>query len=140
MRANNLIWIAAPQIWINERIFITELRTTTFRKSKDDYALRVFVNPKITWKSKSEYTMYEWCGSVAYTKLFAPVRRPNKVMIDAYDESWEKIILKAEWLLARVIQHEYDHLDWIVFTQKITDISKIMSSEEYITRIVQRKK
>ena len=140
MRASNLIWIAAPQIWINEKIFVTELRTTTFRKAKDDSALRVFINPKITWRSKSEYTMYEWCGSIAYTKLFAPVRRPSKVIIEAYDEHGEKIIMKAEWLLGRVIQHEYDHLDGISFTEKITDMRKIMSAEEYVKRIVQKKK
>jgi peptide deformylase len=84
--------------------------------------------------------MYEWCGSVAYTKLFAPVRRPSKVIIEAYDENQKKTTIKAEWLLGRVIQHEYDHLDGIVFTDKITDVTKIMSSEEYVKRIVQKKK
>lgn len=139
MRASNLIWIAAPQIWINERIFVTELRTTTFRKAKDADTLRIFINPKIIWKSKSEYTMYEWCGSVAYSKLFAPVRRPSKIIIEAYNENNKKITIHAEWLLGRVIQHEYDHLDGIAFTEKITDIKKIMSSEEYIKRIVKKK-
>jgi peptide deformylase len=42
--------------------------------------------------------------------------------------------------LSRVIQHEYDHLNWIEFTQKITDIKKIMSSWEYIKRIVNKNK
>ncbi len=139
MRSSNLIWIAAPQIWINERIFVTELRTTTFRKASDDNALRVFINPKITWKSKSEYVMYEWCGSVVYSKLFGPVKRPSKIIIEAYDEHGKKIVMNAEWLLGRVIQHEYDHLDGIFFTEKITDIKKIMSSEEYVKRIVQKK-
>jgi peptide deformylase len=41
--------------------------------------------------------------------------------------------------LGRVIQHEYDHLDGIAFTEKITDMRKIMSSEEYIKRIVKKK-
>ena len=139
MRASNLIWIAAPQIWINERIFVTELRTTVFRKGSDDTILRVFINPKITWKSKSEYVMYEWCGSVAYSKLFGPVKRPSKITIEAYDEHWKKILMNAEWLLGRVIQHEYDHLDGIAFTEKITDIKKIMSAEEYVKRIVKKK-
>jgi len=86
MRASNLIWIAAPQIWINEKIFVTELRATKFRKTKDSDILRVFINPKIVWKSKHEYTVYEWCGSVAYSKIFGTVRRPSKILIEAYDE------------------------------------------------------
>ena len=140
MKASNLIWIAAPQIWINERIFVTELAVTKFRKAKDADTLRIFINPNIIWKSKDQCVMYEWCGSVAYSKLFAPVKRPSKIIIEAFDEYGEKFILHTDWLLGRVIQHEYDHLDGIAFTEKITDIKKIMSSEEYIKRIVQRKK
>ena len=83
--------------------------------------------------------MYEWCGSVAYSKIFAPVRRPSSIIIETYNEHGEKISIKAEWLLARVIQHEYDHLDGICFTEKITDIKKIMSNEEYVKRIVNKK-
>lgn len=131
MRGNNLIGMAAPQLGISKRIFVTELRETKFRKVKDADALKVFVNPKITWKSKATGVIYEWCGSVAHSQLFGPVRRPNNICIEAYNEHGEKIILKAEWLLARVIQHEYDHLDGICFTEKITDMKKIMSDEEY---------
>ena len=139
MRANNLIGMAAPQIWVSKKIFVTELRTTTFRKAKDTDSLRVFINPKITRRSKESWVMYEWCWSVAYSKIFAPVRRPNTIIIEAYNDEGEKIALKAKWLLARVIQHEYDHLDGICFTEKITDIKKIMSKEEYIKRIVNKK-
>lgn len=131
MRINNLIGIAAPQIWISQRIFVTELRETKFRKTKDADALRIFINPKITRTSKATGVMYEWCGSVAHSQLFGPVRRPSNIIIEAYNEQGEKIVLKAQWLLARVIQHEYDHLDGICFTEKITDIKKIMSDEEY---------
>lgn len=66
--------------------------------------------------------------------------RAKKVIIEAFDEQWKNFILKADWLLSRVIQHEYDHLDWIEFTEKITDIKKIMSSEEYIKIIVNKQK
>jgi len=43
-------------------------------------------------------------------------------------------------LLARVIQHEYDHLNGIEYTQKISDMRKIMSSEEYVKRVLNKKK
>lgn len=75
--------------------------------------------------------IYEGCGSVAYAKLFAPVKRPEKIVIKAIDENGNRFELKAGGMLSRVIQHEYDHLDGIEFTEKITDMRKIMSSEEY---------
>lgn len=140
MRANNLIWMTSGQIWAKMRIFVTEVRKTSFRNSNDIWKLKIYINPKIIRKSKEECIIYEWCGSVAYSKLFAPVKRPKKIIIEAYDENWKKFKLKADGLLSRVIQHEYDHLDWIEFTEKITDIKKIMSSEEYIKRIVEKKK
>jgi peptide deformylase len=140
MRAKNLIGMAASQIWTKLRIFVTEVRSTIYRKPHEDSLLRIYINPTIVRKSKQQNIMYESCWSVAYTKLFAPVRRPSKIIIEAFNEMWKKFQLKADGLLCRVIQHEYDHLDWIEFLEKITDIRKCMSSEEYIKRIVKKKK
>ncbi len=139
MRANNLVGMAAPQIWISKRIFITEIRETKFRKAKDADTLKIFINPTITWRSQKSWVMYEWCWSVAYSKIFAPVKRSSTIIIEAYNEHREKNCLKIDGLLARVIQHEYDHLDGVCFTEHITDMKKIMSDEEYIKRIVNKK-
>jgi peptide deformylase len=127
--------MAASQIGEKHRIFVTEVRKTSHRNPKDIDKLRVYINPKIIWSSKKEIVIYEGCGSVAYAKLFAPVKRPEKIIIEAFDENGDKFQFKTDGLLSRVIQHEYDHLDGIEFTEKITDIKKIMSSEEYIKRI-----
>lgn len=59
------------------------------------------------------------------------VRRPISVVIEAVDENGNKFQLKAQKLLARVIQHEMDHLNGIVFADK-ADTSTYMSSNEYI--------
>ncbi len=67
---------------------------------------------------KKQVIIYEGCGSVAYAKLFAPVRRPEKIIIEASDANGNQFKLKAEGFLSRVIQHEYDHLDGIEFTEK----------------------
>ncbi|MEI7452361.1 MAG: peptide deformylase [Candidatus Falkowbacteria bacterium] len=130
VRFHGLIGMAASQIGEKLRIFVTEVRPTKFRKAIKD-ELRVYVNPKIIWSSKKQVVIYEGCGSVAYANLFGPVKRPEKIVIEALDENGVKFQLKAEGLLARVIQHEYDHLDGIEFTEKITDIKLIMSSGEY---------
>ena len=59
------------------------------------------------------------------------MKRPEKIVVEASDAKGNKFRLKAEGFLSRVIQHEYDHLDGIEFTEKITNMRKIMSSEEY---------
>lgn len=130
MRYHNLIGMAASQIGEKLKIFVTQVRTTNYRNLQSD-ELRVYINPKITWSSKKEVVIYEGCGSVAYSKLFAPVSRPEKIIIEAKDKNGNPFKLKSDGMLARVIQHEYDHLFGIEFTEKITDIKMIMSSGEY---------
>ena len=134
MRHYGLVGMAAPQIGVNLKIFVTEIRATQSRKPESLDKLRVFINPKIIWKSKKEVIIYEGCGSVANGNLFGPVSRSEKIKIIATDILGKKIRLKAEGLLARVIQHEYDHLLGIEFVEKICDMKKVMSREEYLRR------
>ncbi len=135
MRYHKLVGMAAPQIGKGIRVFITEIRKTPTRNPSELDGLRVFINPEIIWQSKNEVIMYEGCGSVAYGKIFGPVKRPKKTLAIATDLDGKKFKIKAEGLLARVIQHEYDHLEGIEFLEKITDARKIMSKEEYLKRI-----
>ncbi len=139
MRYHGLVGMAASQIGEKLRIFVTEIRKTPYRSPKDIDGLRVYVNPKITVFSKKEVVDYEGCGSVAYTKFFAPVKRPKKITIEAFDDKGTKFKLNADRLLSRVIQHEYDHLNGVEFLEKITDIKKSMSLEEYKKRIASKK-
>jgi peptide deformylase len=139
VRYHNLIGMASSQIGEKLKIFVTEVRKTKDRNLNTD-KLRVYINSKIIWSSKKEVIIYEGCGSVAYAKLFAPVKRPEKIIIEALDENGNKFELKADGMLSRVIQHEYDHLDGIEFTEKITDMRKIMSSEEYRKMAFSKKK
>lgn len=131
MRAENLIGISAPQINESLRIFITEIRQTKNRNPKEMDSLKIFINPKITYFSKEKISGYEGCGSVANANLFGLVNRSKNITIQALDEKGEKFELKANGLLARVIQHEYDHLDGILFVDKITNTKSYMSGSEY---------
>ncbi len=133
MRAADLIGIAAPQVGLNLRIFIIEIRPTALRKNlKDIHKLQVYINPKITSLSKNQTVLYEGCGSVAQSQLFGPVRRPKKVTIEAFDEHGKKFTMTVDGLLAKCIQHEYDHIEGILCIDKFLDTRKIMSREEII--------
>lgn len=134
MRHYGLVGMASPQIGINFKIFVTEIRPTPSRKPDSLDKLRIFINPRIVWKSRKEVVIYEGCGSVAHSDFFGPVKRSEKVKIVALNEKGEKIKLKASGLLARVIQHEYDHLVGIEFVEKICDFKKVMAKSEYLKK------
>lgn len=132
MRNANLVGMSAPQIGYNLRIFVTEIRTTALRKTNESDKLRIFINPLIINVSKKQVQGYEGCGSVASANIFGKLPRYSQVTLEAFDENNKKFILKARGLLARVIQHEIDHLDGIIFLDKVSDKKSLMSREEYI--------
>lgn len=135
MLKNDLIGIAAPQIGQNYQVFITEPRKTKSRTGDQVDKLRIYINPKVISLSKETNIIYEGCGSVARAILFAPVKRSKEITIEAFDENGKKFRLTTDGVLGRVIQHEYDHLLGVGFTQKITDYKKIYDREFYIKNI-----
>lgn len=130
MLENDIVGIAAPQIGVNLKLFITEPRETVHRKANQSDKLRVYINPEITYYSEETSEIYEGCGSVG-VDFFGPVIRPKKIIIEAYDINLKKFRLTCDGLLARVIQHEYDHLSGIEFIEKISDYKKVMNAENY---------
>lgn len=132
MRAGGLVGMAAPQIGVSARIFVTEIRRTKARKAVDHgETLKVFINPVITKASEKMLSDYEGCGSVAMGQLFGPVKRPETISVHAWDENGEEFELETSGLLARIIQHEYDHLEGICFIDKVTDTKKLLGMSEY---------
>ena len=135
MRKNDLAGLAAPQIGENYKIFVTEPRVTQFRTIDQADKLRFYINPTITNYSTEKCVTYEGCGSVLNAMLFGPVKRPKQITIEAYNETGKKFQLRCDGLLSRVIQHEYDHLYGIEFTEKIFDYGKLLAREFYIQNI-----
>lgn len=131
MRSENLVGMAAPQIGENVRIFITEVRPTHYRGEKTD-DLRIFINPKVTSISDKLVDGYEGCGSVASAQFFGKVARADAISIEALDREGNMFMCEAEGFLARIIQHELDHLDGVLFHEKMTDMKSVMSKEEYV--------
>lgn len=126
-----LIGIASSQIGENYMVFVTHCINTKARKLGKTDKLRIYLNPKITYKSKSENLIYEGCGSVANGAIFGPVLRPEEIEIEAINEKGQMFRLRVNGILARVIQHECDHLNGIEFLQKVNDYSRIVVQEYY---------
>lgn len=136
MHYHELVGMAAPQIGSNLNIFVSEIRATQLRKGKtvkEVDSLKVYINPKIVSYSKKQVEGYEGCGSVASAGLFAMVKRPESIIVQAQDKEGKKFKLRASNLLARVIQHEMDHLNGIIFTDKANQKS-YMSRNEYVDK------
>jgi peptide deformylase len=105
--------LAAPQIGKSLRLAIINTK---------DGPLFIF-NPKIIKKSLTKEWGEEGCLSVP--GFFGEVRRHKKITCEYVDEKGEKKIIKAEGLLARVFQHEIDHLDGILFISKAKNVKKV---------------
>lgn len=131
MRGTNLVGMAAPQIGAGLRIFVSEIRETKFRNDLVPDELRIFVNPIITKRSKRMTDGYEGCGSVTHAGLFGPVRRHASVEVTASDANGKPFTLKAEGMLARIVQHELDHLNGTLFIDKV-DTNKLLDRDIYL--------
>ena len=84
--------------------------------------------------SKQKTSGYEGCGSVAGANLFGKVNRSKSIIVRAQNAKGEHFELRATRLLAKVIQHEYDHLDGLVFIDRVTDTKSLMSRNEYLKK------
>jgi peptide deformylase len=108
--------IAAPQIGISKRIFLIEDQS----KDRDALPSLVAINPVIVKFSKKTHEVGEGCLSIP--EYYGIVRRSTNVTLHAQDEHGTWYERGAGSLLAQIIQHEYDHLDGILFTDRAEQV------------------
>jgi len=117
--------IAAPQIGEALRIFVIGGPVFASREKKDynavDYPDQVFINPEVLKVSKKTKTGDEGCLSVP-KKYGTKVSRKEKITISYYDEFGVKHERGTSSFLSRVIQHEIDHLDGILYTDNAIEV------------------
>jgi len=112
MRNENGIGLAAIQIGVNARVIVIETKEGPLG----------FINPEITKRSEATEDGEEGCLSVPGT--FGTVRRSQSVTMKSFTASGEEQHTQAQGLFARVIQHEIDHLDGILFIDKVEDFTR----------------
>lgn len=116
----NVVGLAAPQIGISKRIIAVDIGADGKGSLSD---LRIYINPKITWKSEEEAEWYEGCWST--DRVCGIVSRPINIRVDAYNTDGEKVEEEYEGYVARIFQHEIDHLNGMEFVTHITDDDKL---------------
>lgn len=129
--AENGVGLAAPQVGKNIKMIIVEFNPERFidkaqkqkveAKKKNTIPLTILVNPKITKCSRDTEVADEGCLSLPTIEL--PIKRSIKVNVLAYDLDGNKLKIRARDLFARILQHEIDHLDGVLITDKPRKIS-----------------
>ncbi|WP_456456804.1 peptide deformylase [Thermovibrio sp.] len=119
------VGLAANQVGVLKRVFILDLNAGKEREGQEKL---VFVNPEII-HSEGEVIAEEGCLSLP--GLWRKVKRASKVLVKAQDLEGREFQLQAEGLLARAIQHELDHLNGIVFIDKLSPLKRRLALEKY---------
>ena len=112
--------IAAPQIGVNKRVIVVgaKKKDIVYNGSKD-IPLTVMINP--SWVKLSDDTDIQYEGCLSVPVLRGKVERYTKIELTYYTETGEKIVREIDNFFARLIQHECDHLDGIVFLERVKE-------------------
>jgi peptide deformylase len=129
------VGLAAPQIGKSLRLFVID--SAPFEEDEDKKAAAVkkaFINPRILKEEGEEWAFEEGCLSIPGVR--EEVYRRAKVTIRYFDENWQEKEEVYDGLVARIIQHEYDHIEGILFTDHLSGFRKrlIKSKLTKITR------
>lgn len=123
------VGLAAPQVGISSRIFIVD--TSPFADSEnmkdDEFKLvdsfkKIFINPIIIEESGNEWNFNEGCLSIP--EIRADIKRRDTVKIKYFDQEFREHHDTFFGIIARVVQHEYDHIEGVLFTDKLTPLKR----------------
>lgn len=129
MRRYNGVGLAAPQVGQLQRVIVAELPAETEQDEEGEIVVRrpaqrfVLCNPEITDRSEEEVLAEEGCLSLA--GLYGQVPRALSVKVRYQDLNGRHRRLQAEGYLARIIQHEVDHLEGVLFTDRVEDVTTL---------------
>lgn len=135
------VGLAAPQINQGVRLFVIDSSLMLDEEEEEKGIRRVFINPIILDEYGDDYSFEEGCLSIPEVR--AEITRPERLTIEYFDENWNLKEEEFSGMTARVIQHEYDHLEGILFVDylkglkkrlvqsKLIDISKGKVSTDY---------
>ncbi|MDV0443685.1 Peptide deformylase [Methanocorpusculaceae archaeon Cs1] len=118
MRNSRGVGLAAPQVGVPQRFFVMDAGDK----------LRKVINPEILSSGNSTSEMEEGCLSIP--GVHKKVRRPKRIMVRYQNETGETVEEELKDFPARVFQHEYDHLDGVLFVDRLTPIARKMVARD----------
>lgn len=136
MRAANGVGLAAPQIGLPLRLAVIETlpeRDEAGEEIEGSRDLYVIVNPEIVWESRDEVTGIEGCLSIP--GYLGEVYRATAIRVRAQDRHGKKIKLRLKDWDARIFQHEIDHLNGVLYIDKLSDPDNLWTEEAYFAEM-----
>lgn len=130
------IGIAAPQIGVDRQVAIIELMGFNRYGEEVNLPLTAFINPKITFLTEENQGFWEGCLSVPGLRGY--VERPKKIKVNYLDPKGTEQELIAEGFLATVLQHELDHLEGVLYVDRVKD-PKLLTYQEEFEEFIQEK-
>lgn len=113
------IGLAAPQIGLSKRIIVVDLR----REDEPEQRIAI-VNPRVVWASDETEKEAEGCLSIP--GLEDVVERPAAVRVEGFHPTGEPLSVEADELFARALQHEIDHVEGVLFLDRVTPLKRRM--------------
>jgi len=133
MRNANGIGLAANQVGANKQIFVVDISPI---EGYEEYKPVAMINPKIVSKSEETNAIEEGCLSIPEVR--EEIIRPESIVVSFYDVNMKEHSIEADELFARVIQHEYDHLQGVLFIDYFDDVKK-KQYKKHLEKIKKRK-
>ena len=128
------IGLAAPQIGISKRIFVVDGSPMFDEEDGEEPELKdfkkVFINATIEDEWGEEWSFEEGCLSIPTIR--GDVSRPDFLKIHYFDENWNEHEEELDGLRARIVQHEYDHIEGVLFTDHLSPLKKRMLKKKLI--------
>lgn len=114
MYSNRGIGLAANQVDLPYRLFVINVTGDSAQADQE----HVFINPEITLRSGGMAEDEEGC--LSFPELYAQVKRPERCTVVAYNLAGQEVKYELKGLFARAVQHEFDHLDGVLFVDRLT--------------------
>ncbi len=120
------VGLAAPQVFASRRVFLARVMPPAQEGEKP--GVEVFINPRVT--AMTEEIVAAWEGCLSFQELLVLVPRPRAVRVDYFDAAGQPKALALEGFPARVVQHEFDHLEGILTIDRAESTLDIIKASE----------
>lgn len=127
--------LAAPQIGVGRAVAVVEVRRTPLFPTRPESGLITLVNPCVIEHAGEDEQDEDWEGCFSVPNLIGRVRRPTWVTVEHLTGDGTSIQTRFEGYVARVVQHEIDHLNGILYVDKLTSTRTLCTEEHYSARL-----
>lgn len=120
--------LAGPQVGISKRIFVIDTSSLAEEDTLIPKIEEAIVNPEIIWFNQEKEYYNEGCLSIP--GIYEDVLRPNTINVRYYDINFNQIEERLDGIKARIFQHEYDHLEGILFIDRLSSLQQKLLSRK----------